>query len=74
MTPSTITSDYRKLSVAQRIELIGEIWDSVIADGWRPPLSEELKSELERRIAEDRADPDSAIPWEDVQRAVRGER
>lgn len=71
-SPTTIT-DYRVLSVAERIELIGDIWDSIVAEGWRPPLSDELKTELDRRVAEDRADPDSAIPWEDVRRAARGE-
>lgn len=71
MTTATVTNDYLKLTVAQRIKLIGDIWDSVIADGGRPPLSDELKAELELRIAEDQANPDAAIPWEEVKRAAR---
>jgi putative addiction module component (TIGR02574 family) len=52
-----------KLSVEDRISLVQLIWDSIPA---RPPISEELRDELDRRIAEDEADPDGGIPWEVV--------
>ena len=33
-------------------------------------LTDEQKAELDRRIAEHDADPDSAIPWEEVRRRL----
>jgi putative addiction module component (TIGR02574 family) len=54
-----------KLSPAERIELIGELWDS-IQPADQPPLTEEEKQEIDRRIAEHERDPSSAIPWEEV--------
>ena len=71
MASPTTSTDYRTLSIAERIELIGEIWDSIIAEGWRPPLREELKAELDRRMEADRANPDDAIPWEVVKKSAR---
>ena len=34
-------------------------------------LTDELRAELDRRIAEHDADPDSAIPWEVVRERLR---
>ncbi len=55
-----------KLSVAERIQLVEDLWDSIAADPEGFPLSEAQKAELDRRLEEHRADPDSAVPWEEV--------
>ena len=55
-----------KLSVAERIQLVEDLWDSIAADPEALPLTEEQKAELERRLAEHKADPNSAIPWSEV--------
>lgn len=55
-----------KLPVEERIALIGEIWDSVSADAGALPLSDEIKTELDRRIADADANPDDSVSWEDV--------
>jgi putative addiction module component (TIGR02574 family) len=41
--------DYSHLSPTERLELIGEIWDSIEAD--HIPLSAEQATELDRRYA-----------------------
>lgn len=58
--------DLLKLSVAERIQLVEDLWDSIAADTDAFPLTEAQKAELDRRLAEHEADPDSAIPWEEV--------
>ena len=58
-----------KLSVEDRISLVQLIWDSIPA---RPPISDALRAELDRRIAEDDADPDGGIPWEVVKAETAG--
>jgi len=62
-----------QLSVEQRLELIGELWDSIpdSVEGW--PLPEWHRQELERRLAAAEADPDAVIPWEVVKKRLRGE-
>ena len=52
------------LSVPERIGIIQSILDSIANDATKPELSEEMKAELTQRIAEYRANPELAIPWE----------
>jgi len=66
----TVISDYTKLSIPERLALIGEIWDSVIAEGKPLPLSDAQRAELDRRLAEHEANPDAAIPWEEICRST----
>ena len=62
-----VTTDYLKLSVSERIQLVEDIWDSIAADSVDDfPLTEKQKRELNRRLEAHRADPTSAIPWEQV--------
>lgn len=62
--------DYTQLSVAQRLELIGDIWDSIEAEQM-PPLTEEQRAELDRRIADHEQTPECAIPWEQVKSEIK---
>jgi putative addiction module component (TIGR02574 family) len=64
---STSKAEILKLSVAERIELVGDIWDSIAADApGSIELTEAQRRELRRRLAEHDADPGSAIPWAQV--------
>jgi putative addiction module component (TIGR02574 family) len=49
-----------------RIRLVQEVWDRLVAQGDEPGLTEELKTELDRRLADDDATPDDVVPWEEV--------
>ena len=60
-------SELFKLSVAERIHLAQDLWDSVAAEPERmPPLSQAQKNEIDRRLADHAADPFSAESWEAV--------
>lgn len=58
----------RRLSIAERLELIGALWGSVVdeAPDEAFPVTPELVAELERRWAEYRAHPETARPWDEV--------
>ena len=65
-TPAA-TAEYLKLSVAERIQLVEDIWDSIAAESPDAvELSQAQKDELHRRAAAHRADPSTAVPWEQV--------
>jgi putative addiction module component (TIGR02574 family) len=64
-------SELLKLSEAERIQLAQDLWDSIPPASEALPLTEELRQELERRLAEHKADPSSAIPWEEVRARLR---
>jgi len=59
------------LTVEQRLELIGELWDSIPDSLDELPVPEWHREELECRLAAADADPDAAIPWEQVKRRLR---
>lgn len=59
-----------ELPVAERIRLVEILWDSVAAVPDAVPISEELKVELNRRLAEFEADPEAGSPWDEVRRRI----
>ena len=62
-----------ELPVAERIRLVELIWDSIAAVPEAVPMSEDLKAELDRRLAEFEANPEAGSPWAEVrERIVRG--
>lgn len=62
----------RELSVAERLQLVEELWDSIAQEAPEEalPITPELAAELDRRLAEHRAYPEAAIPWETVRAEV----
>lgn len=68
---STNFDDYRKLSVAERIQLVEDIWDSIAAEAPDSfQLSESGKAELRRCVEAYRADPSTGVPWEQVRQKL----
>jgi putative addiction module component (TIGR02574 family) len=59
------------LTVEQRLELIGKLWDSIPDCLDELPVPNWHRQELERRLAAADADPDAAIPWEEVKSRLR---
>jgi len=55
-----------RLSVAERIALVQQIWDSIAVNPDQVPLTEAQRQELERRADDDDANPDDVVPWEQV--------
>ncbi len=64
------TADILELSVAERIQMVEDIWDSIAAVPEALPLSEEQKKELDRRLQAYHQNPDSGSPWSEVQRRI----
>jgi putative addiction module component (TIGR02574 family) len=63
--------DFSHLSPQERLELIGELWDSL--DDQAFEVTPELAAELDRRLDELRRNPDAGRSWEEV-RADLGRR
>jgi len=61
------TPDFSQLSIAERIQLVADIWDSIAAENAvSVPLSQAHSAEIGRRLAAHDADPGTAIAWEQV--------
>jgi len=65
-TPAA-AAEYLNLSISERIQLVEDIWDSIVAESPDTvSLSPAQAVELHRRVAAHRADPSTAVPWEQV--------
>lgn len=61
----TMRQELLKLSAEEKLELIGELWDS-LDDAQMPELTLEQKAELERSVREHELHPEEAVPLEKV--------
>jgi putative addiction module component (TIGR02574 family) len=75
MAPEVMAS-LLKLPAAERVELAMALWDSLDESDRAAAidLTPEQRAVLERRSAEHRADPSTAVPWTEVRRKLTGER
>jgi len=63
-------SDIVELSVAERIQMVEDIWDSIAAVPEAVPLSEDQKKELDRRLEAYHLSPDAGSPWNEVKQRI----
>jgi putative addiction module component (TIGR02574 family) len=71
MSPTVQSLGIDRLPREQRIALVQEIWNTIAAEPCPPLLTEAQQRELERRVAEDDASPNDAVPWEQVKAQAR---
>lgn len=57
-----------KLSTQDRLQLVGDIWDSVADEVEKTKLTPAQCDEVDRRLAAHRENPGAAVPWEQVER------
>jgi putative addiction module component (TIGR02574 family) len=70
---SSLLDAIRKLSLAERIQLVEDVWDSIAAEGEEFPLPESHRVELARRRAEHHQSPEDVVPWEELRRQLWAE-
>ena len=70
--PAVDLNALRQLSVAERLQLVEDLWDSIAQDAPDEalPVTPELAAELDRRIAEYERDPSAGQPWEVVRARI----
>jgi putative addiction module component (TIGR02574 family) len=75
MTPKTL-AELMKLSPSEREEVVTPDWDNYDDDDDGPEVrleheTDEFFAELDRRSAEDDANPGSGISWDEMKRRLR---
>ncbi len=64
---AALAPEIAKLSLAERIQLVEDLWDSIAQDSPEAAsLDQAQVDELDRRLRQHDADPSSAVPWEQV--------
>jgi putative addiction module component (TIGR02574 family) len=74
MSDVPIPPSIRNLSVADRVELVTRIWESVAEDTATVGLSDEHKRILDERVREANENPESLIPADEVFRDLMEDR
>jgi putative addiction module component (TIGR02574 family) len=65
---SNLVDTVKALPLAERVELVETLWESIIAEGYEPPLTTEQAAELDRRLDAHRQDPSDVISWESIKK------
>ena len=63
---SNVADLAKHLPLAERVELIETLWQSIAEEGYEPPLTSEQAAELDRRLEAHRRNPDDVISWDSI--------
>jgi putative addiction module component (TIGR02574 family) len=59
-----------RLSVEERLTLVEDLWDSIAEESAATSLTDAQRAELDRRLADHKANPDDVVPWADVKASI----
>ena len=60
---SAAIQDFEQLPVSERIQLVEDLWDTIAKDSSAIGLTPEHIAELDRRLDDLEAHPESGTPW-----------
>lgn len=66
-------SEILQLSVAERMQIVEDIWDSIGKTPEELPLSEAEKLELDKRLESYRENPNEGVEWETLKKNLSPE-
>jgi putative addiction module component (TIGR02574 family) len=70
---SVTLSEIRQMSVPERLDLIGEIWGTLVDEHAEAPLTEAQAREIDRRLERHRQDPAAGASWEEFSQQLEAE-
>ena len=56
----------KNLPLPERLELLDALWESIVEDGYEPPLTDEQGAELDRRLKAHHDNPTDVVEWETI--------
>jgi putative addiction module component (TIGR02574 family) len=71
MSTSSQLPDLTQLSIAERILVVQQIWDSIAAEQTPLPMTPAQRAELDRRLETHRTSPGEGSPWEEVKARIQ---
>jgi putative addiction module component (TIGR02574 family) len=69
MIEASLLSQVKTLSVGDRIELLGVVWETLTPED--APVTDEEKQLLHSRLADFQNNPNDQSPWREVQARMR---
>jgi len=71
---SNFVDTAKRLPLAERIELVEALWESITQEGYEPPLTPEQAAELDRRVEAHRRNPNDVVAWEFIEKELMNRR
>ncbi len=65
-----LSEQISSLTIPEKLELISDVWDSIIIDDAQVPLTESQKQELDRRLASYQNIENQGSSWEEVKQRI----
>jgi putative addiction module component (TIGR02574 family) len=69
MKPITV-NDLLELPVSERLQLVEDLWDSIAEVPEAIELSEDQRTDLDRRLEAYHKDPETGSPWNEVKERI----
>jgi putative addiction module component (TIGR02574 family) len=69
MVDQALLTQAKQMTAADRLELIGELWQTLDHDNL--PVTDAERDMLDERVVDLSANPDSGRPWGDVEAELR---
>jgi putative addiction module component (TIGR02574 family) len=63
-------ADVTGMSVAERIQFVEDVWDSIAEKPEQVELPETVKKELDKRIDAYQRNPEEGSPWKQVKKRI----
>jgi putative addiction module component (TIGR02574 family) len=63
--------DIAQLSVAERIQLVEDLWDSLVVNPDDVPVTQAQRDELDRRLQAQRDNPSAGMSWQQVKADIK---
>jgi putative addiction module component (TIGR02574 family) len=70
MSADALIAEASKLSVTERVQIAEALWQSAWDEQANLPLTDEQRDELDRRLADYNADPNSGSTWQEVRARI----
>ncbi len=64
----------KRLPLAERIELVEALWESITQEGYEPSLTPEQADELDRRVEAHQRNPNDVVAWEFIEKELMNRR
>ena len=61
---------FDELTPEEKVRYVGALWDRIVADQDRLPISDAQRTLIRQRLAAHEANPGAARPWSEVRREV----
>jgi putative addiction module component (TIGR02574 family) len=70
MSENSLLSQIRQLPISEQVDLMRDVWDSLVDSGETVGLTHEQQRDLDQRLQRHQESPDDVVSWEQARREI----